>query len=313
MNPIDYTELQGITPTASYILNKPYYAGTNRRLIDTANQMNEYSPINYGKVQSLADGLKLGQFIQPQDTGVDNGLTNTMRRQGLQQKEINYNTLANLINENGQTYSQDLNSGVYQNKQPLNINPVDGYKRVLTKKDDIIKSAFSAGKELGLSNTQTLAIIGEIGRENDFNPATVFGMHSDPARDKSGKTIKNLGMWSFNGDRRTDLIKFMSARNLLNSDGTLSATPEGIKAQMEYIVNFEMKGKFKDNKWARYFLNNPNLSPKEYEQALAKIIGHAYKQKTIRGPNGTRIPFDSEKHIRRKDNHIAYAQKLLFS
>ena len=41
---------------------------------------------------------------------------------------------------------------------------------------------YKAYRNAGLSHNQAMAITAEVGRENSFNPNTLFGTHPDPAR-----------------------------------------------------------------------------------------------------------------------------------
>lgn len=71
LNPlIDYTSASGLIETG--LPNRPYIMA-NRRLNRAAQEGSEYSPINYGKIQS-ADQFKgdVGRFTQPESTGISN-------------------------------------------------------------------------------------------------------------------------------------------------------------------------------------------------------------------------------------------------
>lgn len=61
-NPIDYQSAQGMLPVDGTFTNQPYYLGSNRRLQQQAQQMAEYTPIDYGRIQAIGENYN-GQVI----------------------------------------------------------------------------------------------------------------------------------------------------------------------------------------------------------------------------------------------------------
>ncbi|MGP1608004.1 MAG: hypothetical protein ACTTGU_07665 [Moraxella sp.] len=154
----------------------------------------------------------------------------------------------------------------------------------------------------GLSKNQALALAAEVGRENDFSMDLVFGGHIDPAKDKNGNNIKNIGMLSWNGERGKKLYEFLKSRGLITADGRIVRNQAALEAQAAFSVS-EMRSDQYRPKLKNYFAN-PNADPISYIPELAKYIGWAYGQSTIRGANGTRVPFNSKKHETRLRNHL---------
>lgn len=154
----------------------------------------------------------------------------------------------------------------FGNKTPINTDNV----RLLTAK---------AIKDTGLSDAQTLAIMGEINRENRFNVNTLFGLHDDPARTKTGKIIKNMGFLSWNGDRKKRLEAIARQRGLLKENGTLENSYDSLVLMAQFMRQEMELPMYK--KHLKPFFDNPDLDPMEYGDALAKYIGWAKHQDTI--------------------------------
>ena len=167
---------------------------------------------------------------------------------------------------------------------------------------------YKALRGAGFSHEQSLAIGGEIGRENDYGDA-MFSTHIDPAKDKNGNNIKNGGVLSWNRARYEKFSKFMRDRGLMDAKGNMPKTQETMNAQAEFIKqemnSKDYRGRLKD------FLNNPNQDPKKAAEDLAKYIGWARGQTTVRGANGTRVPFDSKKHERKINGYIDLGAELV--
>lgn len=64
--------------------------------------------------------------------------------------------------------------------------------------------------KLGYSDTARLSILGDVGRENNWNRKIIFGGHSDP----KNKAF-NRGIISWQGDRRTKLDDYLKKQGLL--------------------------------------------------------------------------------------------------
>ncbi len=84
------------------------------------------------------------------------------------------------------------------------------------------------------------------------------------------------------------------------TQAALDAQAEFIKKEMESDYSGTMKN----------FLNNPNLSPEQYEAEMAKYVGWARGQTTIRGKNGTRVAFNSGYHEQKVKNNVKEIQGL---
>lgn len=116
----------------------------------------------------------------------------------------------------------------------------------------------------GLSANQARALTAEVGRENDFNPKYLFGTHGDAA---NGKT--NLGIFSWQGERRDQLANLLKQRGLMDDKGNVQQSQQAIDAMAEFAI-----GEIRNNKLyevtKRKFLNNPNVDYTTASQLLGK-------------------------------------------
>lgn len=160
---------------------------------------------------------------------------------------------------------------------------------------------YNALRKAGFSDNQALAIGGEIGRENDYGDA-MFATHTDPARDKHGNQIKNGGVLSWNKGRYDKFQKFMTGKGLMDANGNMPKNQASMDAQAEFIKQ-EMLSKDYRNV-TRNFMGDTKGDPKQSAAELAKYIGWARGQTTIRGEKGNRVPFDSPMHERKINGYI---------
>ncbi|ESK41086.1 hypothetical protein P256_00071 [Acinetobacter nectaris CIP 110549] len=134
---------------------------------------------------------------------------------------------------------------------------------------------YQAFLKAGLGKNQALAMAAQVGRENDFNDKYLFGSHIDANNKKT-----NVGMFSYQGDRATDLIRELRSKDLLNDDGTIKNNQSAIDAQAKFAIReITTNGSYKQTKNA---LTNESLSQSE----LSKIIGTNYVRWDY---NGNRI------------------------
>lgn len=171
-------------------------------------------------------------------------------------------------------------------------------------------SIYRALVDEGASHNQALALVAEIGRENDFNADLIFGTHTDPARDKKGRAIKNYGMVSWNGGREKPVMDSIRQAGLIDKNGKMIRSQETLRIQARHLLNEALDPKRSGK--LQHFLNNPNADPESFSKELGKyLIAWAYGQNTIRGENGKRIPFDWLKHDRRRRNHLKTITNLV--
>ena len=163
---------------------------------------------------------------------------------------------------------------------------------------------YKAYRNAGLSHNQAMAITAEVGRENSFNPNTLFGTHPDPARDKNGNIIRNVGMLSWNQGRDAQVLNYMRNAGVLGQQSQANLNAQAAFSVREMLTGY--KGKL------RNFLNNPNGSPEQFAQELGRnYIVWAYGQNTIRGKGGARVPFNWQAHDARRRNYLSSLAGML--
>lgn len=227
----------------------------------------------------------------------DGKAPDSKNRMGLKTDAINQDGTMLLRKKYG---GQGLDAPEEDTGKALMTKPDREDQPISAKKSVLMKQAYDAAIKAGFSHEQAVATIGEIGRENDFNPKNIFGSHKDPS------TGHNLGMISWQGARRKNLEKFMSSKGLLNKDGTIQQSQAGLEAQFEFLRD-ETKSK---SKWREDFWDKKNISIDEARAAFGgkgSIIGWARGQTTIKQPDGSRIPFNSHKQ---EDKANKYSKEI---
>lgn len=171
-------------------------------------------------------------------------------------------------------------------------------------------AVYKAYRNAGLSHNQALAITAEVGRENSFNASTLFGNHTDPARTKSGKRIRNLGMLSWNQGRDNMLEGYLKKNGVMRN-GVMDKTQANLNAQAQFSVR-EMKSKRYAPKLKNFF-NNPNGSPDSFARELGKnYVVWAYGQNDIKGDTpGTRVPFNWKRQDNARRSHLSAVSSML--
>ena len=179
-----------------------------------------------------------------------------------------------------------------QNQQPTNISSklasnkinnssintpieLDIKAPVAPKKAQLVKDTYQLAQTAGFTPAQARALVGEVGRENGFNPNTMFGFHTDQANSK-----KNGGIFSWQGTRATALEAHMRSKGLVKANGTFKQTNESLQAQFEFLRK-EIEA---NPKWKAQFLDKKNITNNEARSALGgkgTIIGWARGQNTL--------------------------------
>ena len=163
-------------------------------------------------------------------------------------------------------------------------------------------AVYKAYRNAGLSHSQAMAVTAEVGRENSFNAGTLFGNHTDPAASKNGKTIRNLGMLSWNQGRDKMLEGYL-VKNGVMKNGVMTKNQSNLNAQAAFSVR-EMKSPRYASK-LKNFWGNPNASPDTYARELGKhYIAWAYGQDTIKAQGGGRKAFNWKANDNRRRGYL---------
>lgn len=192
--------------------------------------------------------------------------------------------------------SANISARLASNKNNSSNNEVikiDIKAPVSSKKDQLIKDTYQLAQAAGFTPAQARALVGEVGRENGYNPNTMFGFHTDEANSK-----KNGGIFSWQGSRATALEVHMRAKGLVNANGTFKQTNESLQAQFEFLRK-EIEA---NPKWKSQFLDKKNITNDEARAALGgagSVIGWARGQNKLSSGKA----FDWKAHEARANNY----------
>jgi hypothetical protein len=192
-----------------------------------------------------------------------------------------------------QTNHNVVSSNKQNNSSNNTVNKIDIKAPVKSDKAELVKDSYQLAQAAGFSPSQAKALIGELGRENDFNISTMFGFHKDEANHK-----QNGGIFSWQGDRAKALQAHMIAKGLVNADGTFKRTNEALQAQFEFLRK-EIEA---NSTWKQSFLDKKNISNDEARAALGgkgSVIGWARGQSKLKSGKA----FDWQSHEARANNY----------
>lgn len=132
------------------------------------------------------------------------------------------------------------------------------------KRTETAKMVFDSFKNAGFSDAQAKALTAEINREGSFNPAYLFGSHTDAANKAT-----NVGMLSWQGDRANRLMSFMADRGLIDPAGRIAPGQDALNAQAEYL-RWEMENDPSYTRTRETFLANPDIDQETAHDILGK-------------------------------------------
>ena len=110
---------------------------------------------------------------------------------------------------------------------------------------------YQAFKNAGFAEMHARILTAEIGRENSYNPKYLFAGHADPHKGS------NLGMLSWQGDRKPRLVAHLQKAGVLDKNNNMVPGQESLDAQAAFIM-WEMNNSHKGV--GKQFLANPNIS-----------------------------------------------------
>lgn len=99
-----------------------------------------------------------------------------------------------------------------------------------SKQKDVILALKAACKSVGMNDNATAALISNVGRENGFKWDAIINAHIDPKNKAS-----NLGIISWQGSRKTDLIKHLKSQGLYKNGKVVGSIPSVITAMVKFI------------------------------------------------------------------------------
>lgn len=116
----------------------------------------------------------------------------------------------------------------------INTNNV-GEATTNAEKDDLMLQVYDAFRAQGMSHEGAMVMVGEVGRENNFNKKHVFGSHKDPYNNAT-----NVGMFSWQKERGNALLKRLKEKGLIDKDGNLVRSKDTINEMAKFATD-EMK------------------------------------------------------------------------
>ncbi len=135
--------------------------------------------------------------------------------------------------------------------------------------DDTVKVARVVDDELsklGWSQPARQSFLGDMGRENNWNRKTIFGGHRDPKNN-----AQNLGIISWQGDRRTKLLKHMEERGVAGRDD------DDALREMARFMDREMQ-ESPEWKSVHQGMRDPNLKTSDTSKLLQRYIKYVPHQ-----------------------------------
>jgi hypothetical protein len=114
---------------------------------------------------------------------------------------------------------------------------------------------------LGYSDNARLAILGNLGRENSWNPNTIFGGHVDP---KNG--ARNRGIISWQGDRQQNLDNYIKSNG-----GNWWPTEDNLRLQARFLDQ-ELRSKYP---YVYKQLTDPNAALPKVSRSLRNYINYS--------------------------------------
>lgn len=104
----------------------------------------------------------------------------------------------------------------------------------------LLRGTYDAFRRAGYTDSQSRALVSEVGRENSFRPGIMFGQHAEPGRRHKGRP--NAGIFSMAGPRRDGLMKYMASQGLMNESGNGFVFSQASLDAMARYARMEMTG-----------------------------------------------------------------------
>lgn len=133
---------------------------------------------------------------------------------------------------------------------------------------------------MGYTPNARLSVLGDIWRENNWNMGAIFAGHKDPANGAA-----NLGIISWQGDRRDRLVNYMASQGLVQN-GQIVQSDQSLRAMMRF-----MDGEMKTGKWGDQWraMRNPNLSTQQVSDKMQKYVLYSEDSKYNTLENGFNV------------------------
>ena len=142
------------------------------------------------------------------------------------------------------------------------------------RQQSMARGIYNAFRNNGFSDAQARAFTAEVGRENSMNADLIYGTHSDPANN-----AQNVGMISWQGDRKPELMNFLGNAGVLDDTGNMIPGQATLDAQAGFVRSeIENNPSYADTK--NEFLNNPNID----DATATNVLGNDYIRWRLNDP-----------------------------
>lgn len=177
----------------------------------------------------------------------------------------------------------------------------DGNSTIGKKVSDKQLAIYNAFRKAGFPENQAIALTAQVGREGDYNDSNLFGSHNDAKNKK-----KNIGMLSWQQDRKDRLLKFMGSKGLLDKDGNMLRNQASLDAQAQF-AKWELDNDKTYSKVKKYLAENPNAT----QDQLSRVFGKGYVKWMIDGGMIDGEYFNPTPHKQKEANYAANTKRLV--
>lgn len=160
---------------------------------------------------------------------------------------------------------------------------------------------YQAFRNTGLGDKQARVMTAQVGRENDFNNASMFGSHGD-----FNNGFTNTGFFSWQKGRSANLMKFLQGQGVLDKNGKIQQTQDALDAMAKYAM--QEVTTVKSYSKTKNALTDDNLSYRDLEKIIGKnFVGWDYNG------NGKLGKVNAGKHLAKQDGYYNKLSNLLGS
>ncbi len=232
---------------------------------EKGSQINDYDPSEYllkkynfdvkGIEKQLNAVLNSLKKSFPQNTNIEMPQTNGTERE-IKNSIDNLNPEVSFRNKQYGSVNTD-NAGLGTS------SPVK-----LDTRDNLMKGVYKAFQKQGISHQGIMALMGEIGREGSFKADNIFGSHTDDSNKAT-----NVGLISWQKDRKDALLKKMKESNLLDEKGNIIRSQDSLNTMASFMLEEMRSGQQgNDAKNLLSQLEAGNLDPNTMMDMLGKHV-----------------------------------------
>lgn len=140
------------------------------------------------------------------------------------------------------------------------IDPTTDYSNAKAGDPRLYQGMYSAFRNAGLSHAGATHMIGEVNRENGFDPNLMFGTHLDPYNNAI-----NGGVISWQGDRGNALRQNLQQAGVMDQNGNMTRSQAALDAQARFMVG--------EKGFPMQQMSDPNIDRNTATNLMGKFIG----------------------------------------